>query len=113
MIGVADARDGTCREYPMPQGDFHVQASHHGNWFIGDGSGREPFLNLYHLVDGEITGRRIFRHGSSFSQQHWHPHPSFSPDDTYVLFTSCRAGNGDVYLVKLPGDKMPGTAANH
>ena len=29
-------------------------------------------------------------------------HPAFSPDDAYVLFTSCRAGNGDVYLIKLP-----------
>ena len=54
------------------------------------------------LDEGKISGKYIFRHGSSFSQQHWHPHPSFSPDDAYVLFTSCRAGNGDVYLIKLP-----------
>ena len=102
MIGVADARDGTFHEYSVPYADGHMQASHHGNLFIGDGSEKEPYLNLYQLVDGKLTGRHIFRHGSSFSKEYWHPHPSFSPDDAYVLFTSCRAGNGDVYLIKLP-----------
>jgi oligogalacturonide lyase len=102
QIGVADTRDGSCKEYEMPFSDGHVQASHHGNLFIGDGSNKEPFLSLYQLADGKMTGRHIFRHDSSFSEQHWHPHPAFSPDDKYVLFTSCRAGNGDVYLIKLP-----------
>jgi oligogalacturonide lyase len=102
MIGVADTRDGSYREYPTPYSDSHTQASHQGDLFIGDGTEKEPFLNLYRLEGGKLTGRHIFRHGSSFSQQHWHPHPAFSPDDAYVLFTSCRAGNGDVYLIKLP-----------
>lgn len=101
MIGVADTRDGSFREYPAPFSDGHTQASHHGNLFVGDGSDKDPFLNLYELKDGKLTGRHIFRHGSSFSQQSWHPHPAFSPDDTYVLFTSNRAGNGDVYLIKI------------
>lgn len=101
-IGIADTRDGSYHEYETPFTDGHMQASHHGNLFIGDGSNKEPFLNLYRLEDGKMTGRHIFRHDSSFSQQHWHPHPAFSPDDAYVLFTSCRAGNGDVYLIKLP-----------
>jgi oligogalacturonide lyase len=102
MIGVADTRDGSYREYPVPFSDSHMQASHHGDLFIGDGTDKQPFLSLYRLEAGMLTGRHIFRHGSSFSQQHWHPHPAFSPDDAYVLFTSCRAGNGDVYLIKLP-----------
>ncbi len=102
MIGVADTRDGSVHEYQAPYTDGHVQASHHGNLFVGDGSDKDPYLNLYQLADGKLTGRHIFKHGSSFSQQYWHPHPAFSPDDAYVLFTSCRAGNGDVYLIKLP-----------
>ena len=102
MIGVADTRDGSVHEYQAPYTDGHVQASHHGNLFVGDGSDKDPSLNLYQLADGKLTGRHIFKHGSSFSQQYWHPHPAFSPDDAYVLFTSCRAGNGDVYLIKLP-----------
>lgn len=101
-MGVADTRDGSFTEYEMPFSDGHVQASHHGNLFIGDGSNKEPFLSLYQLTDGKITGRHIFRHDSSFSEQYWHPHPAFSPDDKYVVFTSCRAGNGDVYLIRIP-----------
>jgi oligogalacturonide lyase len=102
MIGVADTRDGSYHEYPLPYADGHMEASHHGNFFIGDGSDKDPYLNLYRLENGKITGRHIFRHGSNFSQQHWHPHPSFSPDDAYVLFTSCREKNGNVYLIKMP-----------
>jgi oligogalacturonide lyase len=101
MIGVADTRDGSFREYPAPFHDSHTQASHHDNLVIGDGSEKEPFLNLYEYKNGKLTGGHIYRHGSSFSQQHWHPHPVFSPDDHFVLFTSSRTGNGDVYLIKL------------
>jgi oligogalacturonide lyase len=101
MIGIADARDGTFREYPTPFNDGHTKSSHRGNFFVGDGSDKEPFINLYELKDGRLTGRHIFRHGSSFSQQHWHPHPAFSPDDEFVLFTSNRAGAGDVYLIRV------------
>jgi oligogalacturonide lyase len=101
MIGVADVRDESYREYPVPYNDGHMQASHHGNQFVGDGSEKEPFINLYQLEDGKLTGRHLFRHGSSFSRQHWHPHPTFSPDDAYVLFTSSRDGNGNVYLIRL------------
>lgn len=101
MIGVADTRDGSFREYPTPFSDSHTQASHRGSLFVGDGTDQEPFLNLYELKDGRLTGRHIFRHGSSFAQQHWHPHPAFSPDDKFVLFTSNRAGAGDVYLIRI------------
>ena len=101
MIGVADARDGTFVEYRAPFSDGHTNASHHGNLFVGDGSDKEPFINLYELKDGKLTGGHIFRHGSSFAQQYWHPHPAFSPDDKFVLFTSNRASAGDVYLIRI------------
>jgi oligogalacturonide lyase len=99
MIGIIDVRDGSRQEYPVPFRDGHMQRSHRGDRFVGDGSEKEPFLSLYQLADGRLTGRHLFRHGGSFSQQYWHPHPSFSPDDAYVVFTSSQAGNGDVYLI--------------
>jgi len=102
MLGVADTRDGSYHECATTFTDSHMQASHQGHLFIGDGSGKEPYLNLYRLEDGKLTGQHIFRHDSSFAEQHWHPHPAFSPDDSCVVFTSCRAGNGDVYLIKIP-----------
>ncbi|MFT3780403.1 MAG: oligogalacturonate lyase family protein [Nibricoccus sp.] len=104
-IGIADVIDGSYNEYPAPFSDSHVQTNSTGDTFVGDGSDKEPFINLYKLADGKLTGRHLWKHESSFSQQHWHPHPRFSPDDNYVLFTSSRGGNGNVYLIKLEEPK--------
>lgn len=104
-IGIADVLDGSYNEYPAPYSDGHVQASSTGETFVGDGSEKEPFLNLYKLADGKLTGRRLWKHEGSFAQQYWHPHPRFSPDDKHVLFTSNRGGNGNLYLIKLEEPK--------
>jgi oligogalacturonide lyase len=104
-IGVADVLDDSYVEYPTPYSDNHTQANSTGDTFVGDGTDKEPYINLYRLADGKLTGRHLWRHDSSFSQQYWHPHPRFSPDDKYILFTSCRGGNGNVYLIKLDTDK--------
>jgi len=104
-IGIADVLDGTYTEYPTPYNDSHVQANSTGETFVGDGSDKDPYINLYQLADGKLTGRHLWKHESSFSQQQWHPHPRFSPDDKYVLFTSSRGGNGNVYLIKLEEPK--------
>jgi oligogalacturonide lyase len=104
-IGVADVLDGLYLEYPTPYNDSHMQANSKGTTFVGDGSDKEPFINLYHLDSGKLTGTHLWKHESSFSQQHWHPHPRFSPDDRSIVFTSSRDGNGNVYLIKLNVDK--------
>ncbi len=36
--------------------------------------------------------------------QHTHPHPSFSPDSRYVVFTSDRSGCAQVYEAQIPDD---------
>ena len=40
-----------------------------------------------------------------YAPQHTHPHPSFSPDSTRVVFTSDRTGHAQVYEAELP-DQM-------
>lgn len=100
-IGIADVIDGSYNEYPTPYNDNHTQANSTGTTFVGDGSEKEPFINLYQLANGKLTGRHLWKHEGSFAQQYWHPHPRFSPDDKYVLFTSNRGGDGNVYLIKL------------
>lgn len=105
-IGVANTRDGTYQEYVTPFSDGHVQASPDGKLFVGDGSDRAPFLNLYRLENGRLTGGPIHRHGSSRSQQHWHPHPAFSPDGKFVIFTSSQGGNGNVYLIRTAREQV-------
>jgi oligogalacturonide lyase len=97
--------NGSYVEYPTTYSDGHTQANSTGDIFVGDGSDKEPFINLYRLNNGKLTGRHLWKHESSFSQQYWHPHPRFSPDDKYILFTSCRGGDGNVYLIKLDGAK--------
>lgn len=37
-----------------------------------------------------------------YAPQHTHPHPSFSPDSHYVVFTSDRTGDAQVYEVEVP-----------
>jgi oligogalacturonide lyase len=37
-----------------------------------------------------------------YAPQHTHPHPSFSPDGRFVVYTSDRTGYSQVYEAKLP-----------
>jgi oligogalacturonide lyase len=37
-----------------------------------------------------------------YAPQHTHPHPSFSPDGSRVVFTSDRTGSAEVYEVTIP-----------
>ena len=37
-----------------------------------------------------------------YAPQHTHPHPSFSPDGRFVVFTSDRTGHSQVYEVEIP-----------
>ena len=37
-----------------------------------------------------------------YAPQHTHPHPSFSPDGRFVVYTSDRTGYSQVYEVALP-----------
>jgi oligogalacturonide lyase len=39
-----------------------------------------------------------------YAPQHTHPHPSFSPDGCYVVFTSDRTGYAQIYEVEIPAD---------
>lgn len=37
-----------------------------------------------------------------YAPQHTHPHPAFSPDGRFVVFTSDRSGHSQVYEVEIP-----------
>lgn len=39
-----------------------------------------------------------------YAPQHTHPHPSFSPDGRFVVFTSDRTGHSQVYEAELPDE---------
>ncbi|WP_168119973.1 oligogalacturonate lyase family protein [Paenibacillus sp. HB172176] len=62
-----------------------------------------------HLIEPNWPGRsaswtKVCAHNSSFKVQDVHPHPIFSREDRYVLYTSDahnEEGKGNIYLVEL------------
>jgi oligogalacturonide lyase len=82
----------------------HLMSNADGTLVVGDGSGEDPYLHLIDLRAG--THRRIARHDTSWrvhkgNRQVTHPHPSFSPDDRAVLYTSDAEGEPALYLAEL------------
>jgi len=96
----------------------HLMSNHDGTLLVGDGSGPpedvanaeahrfEPDPNLYLFDLNARTCRPLAGHHSSWrvhlgSRQVTHPHPSFTPDERQVLFTSDMHGEPALYLVDL------------
>ncbi|APW37815.1 oligogalacturonate lyase [Rhodoferax koreense] len=96
----------------------HLMSNHDGSLLVGDGANTpvdvadpgshriesDPYLHLFDLKAG--TTRRIARHDSSWAvykgnRQVTHPHPSFTPDERQVLYTSDRDGEPALYLADL------------
>lgn len=96
----------------------HLMSNHDGTLIVGDGcetpadvddtSGytvkNDPYLHLFDLKAG--TERTIARHDSSWrvykgNRQVTHPHPSFTPDQKQVLYTSDHEGEPALYLAAL------------
>ncbi|MEM7134617.1 MAG: oligogalacturonate lyase family protein [Chloroflexota bacterium] len=92
--------DGTeIEEYDFPHQTGHI----HSNGFdliVGDG-GKE--VRLWQWNGSGFDGpRALCQHRSSMHIQQTHVHPRFSPDGSYVVFTSDVSGYGNVYRVGVP-----------
>jgi len=98
----------------------HLMSNRDGTLMVGDGADspvdvadsagyrieNDPYLYLFDVRNGRQ--QRIARHNSSWAvldgnRQITHPHPSFTPDDRQVLFTSDFEGLPAVYLAAVPG----------
>ncbi len=96
----------------------HLMSNFDGSLLVGDGCGApadvadagshaietDPFLHVFDLKIGSI--RAIAHHDSSWgvykgSRQVTHPHPSFTPDDKQVLFSSDARGEPALYLADV------------
>ncbi|WP_392563546.1 oligogalacturonate lyase family protein [Orbus wheelerorum] len=97
----------------------HLMSNFDGSLYIGDGSGspvdvkdtgsykiqNDPWL--YILTPKNKNVHKLVKHNSSWrvldgDRQVTHPHPSFSPDNQYVLY-SCDADDiPALYLTKVP-----------
>lgn len=72
------------------------------HWIVDMFDNDEQLLALFKRGKRAMDERTVlFRHGSSMIGQNSHPHPRFSTDGTYVLFSSDRTGTPQVYSVKI------------
>ncbi|MDU1196014.1 oligogalacturonate lyase family protein [Kluyvera ascorbata] len=95
----------------IPPGS-HLMSNHDGSRVVGDGaphntgdiSLNDPFIWVFDLKTGEK--KAICQHNSSWKvldgdRQVTHPHPSFSPDGEWVLYTSDAEGMPALYLARV------------
>lgn len=78
---------------------------------VGDGSPAavfshqgiaRPFIQLFKWNGEDYEGPRILAyHRSTFNDQHAHPHPRFTPDGKYVLYSSDLTAYSNMYLVEV------------
>lgn len=97
----------------------HLMSNEHGTLLVGDGVGtpvdvndtkgytieNDPWLYVFDTKTGQHA--KLAQHNSTWrvldgDRQVTHPHPSFSPDDSQVLFTSDYEGKPALYLAKVP-----------
>jgi oligogalacturonide lyase len=61
-----------------------------------------PFIQLFKW-DGEqySAPRALAYHRSTFNDQHAHPHPRFTPDGKYVIYSSDLTRYANIYMVEV------------
>jgi len=75
---------------------WHVGGDCRGRWAVGD-----TFEGQLYLVDAETGHAKLLTQGHRPKGATVHPHPSFSPEGSSVLFCSERKGNWDLCLVPV------------
>ncbi|MDF2962268.1 MAG: hypothetical protein K0S39_4003 [Paenibacillus sp.] len=94
-------------EFPQHMVDYgHFTSSNDHHVLVTDGIIDSRSIHLCHAgwTDRKLTWERLCLHNSSFSVQDVHPHPIFSHDDRFVLFTSDQHNSpaqGHLYLVEV------------
>ncbi|MDR0730975.1 MAG: oligogalacturonate lyase family protein [Treponema sp.] len=96
--------DGTdIVEGNFPQHTTHVHSNDH-SLVVGDGTAGGNVLLWIWNGTGYDRPRILCEHRCSMHIQPTHVHPRFSPDGSYVIFTSDKTGYGSPYLARLPKD---------
>jgi oligogalacturonide lyase len=75
---------------------WHIGAGPDGKWAVGD-----TFDGELYLIDGRTGKARLLTQGHRPQGATVHPHPSFSPDGSSVLFCSEKNGNWDLFLIQV------------
>ncbi|MHC4112128.1 MAG: oligogalacturonate lyase family protein [Planctomycetota bacterium] len=75
---------------------WHVGGSPDGKWAVGD-----TFSGKLYLINPDTGKAKLLTQGHRPNGATVHPHPSFSPDGSSVLFCSEKNGNWDLCLARL------------
>ncbi len=74
---------------------WHVGGSPDGKWAAGDN-----FNGEIYLINADTGKAKLMTQGHRPRGANVHPHPSFSPDGSSILFCSEKNGNWDLFLVQ-------------
>jgi oligogalacturonide lyase len=74
---------------------WHVGGSPDGKWAAGDN-----FEGEIYLISSDTGRAKLLTQGHRPHGATVHPHPSFSPDGSSILFCSEKNGNWDLFLVQ-------------
>ncbi|MEO2076808.1 MAG: oligogalacturonate lyase family protein [Bacillus sp. (in: firmicutes)] len=99
FIGLADENGQLVRKIDLPYYCNHYHSNQKNTLLVGD--------EVEDLVLIDISGEKanietLCTHKTSWNTQQTHCHPTFSWDNTKILFTSDRDGVCNLYLVELP-----------
>jgi oligogalacturonide lyase len=110
---VNDDEIGFCGWYELATGRYekffhrtrgrayaHYNLHHDGKTMVTDGEAHPGCISRVVLQNGAQSFEPLCRHDSyKFGDdQRCHPHPSFTPDGTRVIFTSNSTGTSNVYM---------------
>jgi len=102
--------DGTwLRQFLLPgPRPGHIQSNSDNTLIIGDRAHLShedleggAFMSLIRHENGRGVVTRLCRHDTSWATQISHPHPIFSPDDRWALYTSDAGGACNVYMADV------------
>ncbi len=80
-------------QYPA----WHTHGSHNHKWVLGDDFNR----NIW-LISPKSKERRLLISGKKGKNINVHPHASFTPDSSGIVFNCSRFGYEEIHLVLLP-----------
>ena len=106
---------------------WHAICNTQGTLMVADTNFPDIGIQLFDPTDGVGAPRTLCYPGASNAGAHWggpfpyedgpikvyapqhtHPHPSFSPDSRFVVYTSDGTGQAQVYEAEIPSDFLAG-----
>ncbi len=100
---------------------WHAVCNHQGTMMVADTNFPDIGIQIFDPRDNDRKPKTICYAGATSVGEHWagpfpyaagpikvyapqhtHPHPSFSPDSTCIVFTSDRSGHAQIYEVMVP-----------